>query len=196
MKRIIIIALIMLSFDAVIDAQKADDLNDERDGKTYSTVIIGDQTWMAENLDFDAGEGSWAYGDDAENTKTYGRLYDWETANTACPAGWHLSTDTEWDVLVTSFGGPLSAGGKLKTKGTEHWLEPNIATNESGFSALPGGKYVHGDFMNINKIAAFWTETESTGDKAHCKGLRNKTETVKSSDGFSSEGRSVRCIKD
>ncbi len=195
MKKLIIIALLMLSFDAVIDAQSTT-LNDDRDGKTYSTVIIGDKTWMAENLDFDAGEGSWAYGDDAENTKVYGRLYNWEIATTACPTGWHLSTDEEWDKLVISLGGALASGSKLKEKGTEHWQEPNIATNESGFSALPGGKYVYGDFMNINKIAAFWTSSESTGDKAFCKGLRNKTETVKSSDSFGSEGRSVRCIKD
>ncbi|RLD61928.1 MAG: hypothetical protein DRJ05_01520 [Bacteroidetes bacterium] len=195
MKKLIIIALLMLSFDAVIDAQSTT-LNDDRDGKAYSTVIIGDKTWMAENLDFDAGEGSWAYGNDEENAKIYGRLYNWETATTACPTGWHLSTDEEWDKLVISLGGALAAGSKLKEKGTEHWQEPNISTNESGFSALPGGKYVYGDFMNINKIAAFWTSSESTGDKAFCKGLRNKTETVKSSDSFGSEGRSVRCIKD
>ncbi len=195
MKKIIIIALLMLSFDAVIDAQSTT-LNDDRDGKTYSTVIIGDKTWMAENLDFDAGEGCWAYDNDEENAKIYGRLYNWETATTACPSGWHLSTDEEWDKLVISLGGALAAGSKLKEKGTEHWQEPNIATNESGFSALPGGKYVYGDFMNINKIAAFWTSSESTGDKAFCKGLRNKTETVKSSDSFGSEGRYVRCIKD
>ncbi|RLD61929.1 MAG: hypothetical protein DRJ05_01525 [Bacteroidetes bacterium] len=195
MKKILIIAFLILSIDAAIDAQSTP-LNDERDGKTYSTVIIGEKTWMAENLDFDAGEGCWAYDNDEENAKIYGRLYNWETATNACPTGWHLSTDEEWDNLVISLGGALAAGEKLKETGTENWLEPNLATNETGFSGLPGGKYEFGDFMNLQKTASFWTSTESTGNKSYCKGLRNKTITVKSTDCYQNDAFSVRCIKD
>ncbi|RLD61930.1 MAG: hypothetical protein DRJ05_01530 [Bacteroidetes bacterium] len=196
MKKTIINTFILLNLTFGLFAQKTGTITDDRDGKAYATVVIDDQTWMAENLTFEATEGCWAYGDDEGNVEVYGRLYSWESATTSCPAGWHLPNDEEWDKLIVFLGGPLSAGSKLKAKGTENWAEPNVATNESGFSALPGGKFVHEEFMNLNKIATFWTETASSGHKAHCKGFRNKTETVKSSDGFDTEGRSVRCIKD
>ena len=67
---------------------------DARDNQTYQTVTLGDQTWLAQDLNYET-DNSWCYDDDPENCDTYGRLYDWEAARTACPAGWHLGSDEE-----------------------------------------------------------------------------------------------------
>lgn len=134
---------------------------DSRDGKIYKTVVIDTQTWMAENLAYKTNSGCWAYNNDSNNVKTYGYLYDWETAKTVCPAGWHLPTDTEWTTLTTFLGGESVAGGKLKEIGTAHWTSPNSgATNESGFSALPGGyRYDGGTFDWVGYYGHWWSST-------------------------------------
>ena len=196
MKNLIISISFILTTIGGLHAQKTGQTTDSRDGKTYSTVIIGDQTWMAENLDYDAGEGSADYDDKPENSKIYGLLYVWEAAKTACPKGWHLPKDSEWDQLVMFLGGPLVAGAKLKEKGNAHWKEPNKATNESGFSSLPGGlRYDYGDYNYISKVASFWSSTESTGLSAIYKKLRNASESLVTTDDLLIAGHSVRCLK-
>ncbi|MEX2593319.1 MAG: fibrobacter succinogenes major paralogous domain-containing protein [Anditalea sp.] len=110
---------------------------DPRDGQVYKTVQIGIHTWMAENLNYEP-EYSWCYGEDPANCEKYGRLYSWNTALTVCPDGWHLPSRAEWEILAHYLGGWEIAGGKMKS--TTGWDPPNTgATNESGFSALPGG---------------------------------------------------------
>ena len=132
------------------------------DGNTYNTVQIGTQVWMSENLktsryrnggsipyvvgnsDWQAlTTGAWSnYNHDAANDPIYGKLYNWYTTlgDTLCPAGWGVPTDDEWTTLTTYLGGESVAGGKMKSVGTTYWNDPNTgATNESGFSVLPGG---------------------------------------------------------
>jgi len=108
---------------------------DSRDGKTYKTVKIGTQTWMAENLNYSAS-GSKYYKNYAENSDIYGRLYNWSQALEACPVGWHLPSDAEWKVLVKYVG--KKAGKKLKsTSGWKGgWIKNGNGTDEYGFSAL------------------------------------------------------------
>jgi uncharacterized protein (TIGR02145 family) len=133
------------------------------DGNIYHTVTIGTQVWMVENLKttkYRNGDpipnvtgNAWAalttgaycwYNNDAATYKaTYGALYNWyavaDSRNIA-PTGWHVPTDAEWTTLTTFLGGESVAGGKLKETGTNHWTSPNTgATNETGFTALPGG---------------------------------------------------------
>ena len=128
-------------------------------GYDYSTVLIGDQCWFAENLrnenyeNGDAipsnlGESEWAntssgavavYNEDASLLEFYGRLYNWYAVDDArglCPSGWHVPTDGEWTVLTDHLGGESVAGGQMKT--TYGWVAGN-GTNSSGFSGLPGG---------------------------------------------------------
>jgi uncharacterized protein (TIGR02145 family) len=122
-------------------AHIADTMNtftDTRDGKTYRTVKIGKQVWMAENLNYKT-DNSWCYDDNPDNGKKYGRLYTWYAAKAACPAGWHLPVREEWAELVNFAGGKNIAGTKLKSKSPD-W----DGTDDYGFSALPGGCYFAG----------------------------------------------------
>ena len=162
---------------------------DSRDGQVYRTVKIGTQTWMAQNLNY-AAPGSKCYRDYEGNCETYGRLYNWETAKKAVPAGWHLPTDEEWITLCRAVGGSKdekinsadlyvehkTAGAKLKAK--TGWLEPYddddsfkaTGTDEYGFSALPGGwGYLDGEFgdryesephANVRRHGSWWSATD------------------------------------
>jgi len=135
------------------------------DGNVYTSVTIGTQVWMVENLKTTkysngdligtttpatldiSGESTpkyqWAYDGNESNVATYGRLYTWYAVTDirgVCPIGWHVPTDAEWTTLSIFLGGDNVAGGKLKETGTTHWTTPNIeATNETDFTALPGG---------------------------------------------------------
>jgi len=139
-------------------AQEFGTFTDTRDGRTYKTVIIGNQTWMAENLNYKAETGSWFYNNDSSIGAIYGRLYDWETALKVCPTGWHLPSDIEWTELADSLGNS-KVGGKMKVPGTLYWKAPNTdATNVSGFSALPGGyRNTIGQFLYLGSFAMFYS---------------------------------------
>jgi uncharacterized protein (TIGR02145 family) len=120
---------------------------DSRDGKKYKMVKIGTQTWMAENLNYNAS-GSKCYGNKPANCAKYGRLYDWNIAMKSCPKGWHLPSMEEWDKLIKFVGGIGVAGTKLKAK--SGW-STNVGyipgTDYYGFSALPGGMGLSGDYF-------------------------------------------------
>lgn|SRR5690554_374368 len=196
---------------------------DARDGNIYQTVTIGSQVWMAENLKYlpsvaDPLTGSvtvstsYVYGysgTDVEAAKatanyiTYGVLYNWKAATTACPSGWHLPNDAEWSELTDNLGDIPSRGGKLKEKGTTHWDTPNTgATNESGFTALPGGMrlinkpVIPGQTMLLKTQGTWWSATQENTSTAHGTNLRNNESKI-INDNYSKEfGFSVRCIKD
>ncbi|MDR2731890.1 MAG: fibrobacter succinogenes major paralogous domain-containing protein [Fibromonadaceae bacterium] len=110
---------------------------DTRNNKSYASVVIGTQVWMAENLNYNA-EGSLCYNNLESNCDKYGRLYDWEAAIEVCPDGWHLPTYAEWDELVIAIGGYDTSGKYLKA--TEGWeMDNSNGTDDFGFAALPGG---------------------------------------------------------
>ncbi len=136
------------------------EMTDNRDGQTYKTIQIGTQTWMAQNLNYNTVyRWSWCYDHDINNCNTYGRLYDWWTANSVCPSGWHLPSDAEWTTLTNFLGD--NAGGKMKLTGTI-WNPFNIdATNESGWSGLPGGNRVSGYFTALGRGGYWWSSTEN-----------------------------------
>jgi uncharacterized protein (TIGR02145 family) len=177
---------------------------DSRDGKTYKTVKIGNQTWMSENLAYKTSSGCWAYNNNDSNVKTYGYLYCWETAKSACPVGWHLPSAKEWSTLISYLGGEGVAGGNLKSTST--WKNPNKgATNSSGFTALPGGERLGGIFMNIGKIGYWWNSTVyktlnlGSIDMSEvgyiCMGYDDGC-VFSYKDGKKEDIHSVRCIKD
>jgi uncharacterized protein (TIGR02145 family) len=131
---------------------------DKRDGAKYKWVTIGTQTWMAENLNYETGNSK-CYDDDTKNCAKYGRLYDWETAQTVCPTGWDLPSQSEVNYLVANFGG-RDVGGKLKAK--SGWKrsyssdEDGNGTDNFGFNALPGGRANHGKTFEGIKYSGYW----------------------------------------
>jgi uncharacterized protein (TIGR02145 family) len=192
------------------------------DGNLYNTVIIDNQCWMSENLktsryrnggsipyvvgntDWQAlTTGAWSnYNHDAVNDPIYGKLYNWYTTlgDTLCPAGWGVPTDAEWTTLTTYLGGESVAGGKMKSVGTAYWNSPNTgATNESGFSALPGGSRDNdGSFFNISYNAYFWSATEYDINYAWIRNLYYNNGSVIRNYylNYKSVGASVRCLRD
>jgi len=138
-------------------------LKDPRDGKTYKTVKIGTQTWMAENLNYNAS-GSKCYDDQESKCQKYGRLYNWATAKTACPKGWHLPSGAEWNVLM-KFVNPNCSNNRscdnagTKLKATSGW---NINGQDTyGFAALPSGYgYSGGKFSTIGNNGYWWSANE------------------------------------
>ena len=189
-------ALIMINFNSCNKDNDDDDgfMTDSRDGKRYKTVEIGNQWWMAENLNYDAGSGSWAYDSIPSNAEIYGLLYDRETACDVCPDGWHLPSDTEWEELIDYLGGAYFAGGKMKEAGTTHWISPNTgATNESGFTALPGGgrSTLHGGFYGLGSNAVFCSSTNGSS-----RDLSWTTHYVTYTSSNEARVYSVRCVRD
>ena len=193
------------------------------DGNSYKTVKIGSQVWMSENLktshyrnggpipnvmgnaDWQAlATGAWSnYNHDAANDVIYGKLYNWYTTigDTLCPTGWGVPTDAEYTILITYLGGESVAQDKMKVTGTTYWESPNTgATNESGFSGLPGGyRDKDGSFSSIRNFAWFWSATE--GNEYH-RWLRflfaNNVSGNRgngSANNYESVGASIRCLK-
>ncbi|MCL2284063.1 MAG: hypothetical protein FWC26_12175 [Fibromonadales bacterium] len=121
-------------------------------GDGYKTVKIGNQTWMAENLN-DASKGGVCYDNDPANCKKYGRLYTLDEAMKACKKGWHLPNNAEWEALVDFAGGKSVAGRKLKDR-----TNGGDGADEYGFSALLGGKgYSNGGFNGVGDDGIWWS---------------------------------------
>ena len=167
----------------------------DANGNEYKIVKIGNQTWMAENLNYATGN-SWCYDDNPSNCYIYGRLYDWKTALNACPSGWHLPSEKEWEEMIDLLGGKDIAGGKLKK--TSGWPPPNKdATNSSGFSGLPGGgRGYKGQYMRINRYGYWWsaTESSSSSDARNYYMNTNVGRIIKNSS-QKNFGLCVRCLK-
>ncbi len=169
---------------------------DPRDGQSYEIVQIGDQCWFAENLNYHVGNSD-CYDNDPANCDTYGRMYDWQTALTACPSGWHLPTDDEWTRMSDHLGGASVAGGKLKA--TILWENPNTgANNSSGFSALPGGTTGIGDgrFLGLGYQAEFWTATQISSTRAWFRRLLFDERSLYRDGPSKRKKLSCRCVKD
>jgi uncharacterized protein (TIGR02145 family) len=138
---------------------------DSRDGQVYKTVKIGNQVWMAENLNYET-EKSYCYNDSTEYCAMYGRFYEWNAAMRACPEGWHLPLLEEFKTLVDALGDSAMAGSKLKS--TSGWLNDLNGTDDYGFTVLPiGGRSASGKYINKEWLADFWSSTESAVEFAY-----------------------------
>jgi uncharacterized protein (TIGR02145 family) len=174
---------------------------DTRDNQSYVYVVIGEQTWMAENLNYNAG-GSECYANDAANCEIYGRLYDMATAMTACPSDWHLPSNREWDQLFNytdddynyTSSGPstyyTSSGPSIYLRATSGWDNNKNGEDEYGFAALPSGYgyYNPEDFFGAGDFGNWWSN-----DLTMCWDWKGgKVVDVR----FSTHLFSVRCIRD
>ena len=200
-------------------------MTDKRDGRTYKIVKIGEQWWMAENLNFHSTK-SWCYGNDGANCNKYGRLYLWGAAMDGagmwttngkgcdlfkkvcsptypvrgiCPDGWHLPMRTEWKTLITAVGDSSTAGKMLRS--TSGWISPKgdnrNGTDEYAFTALPAGiRFDDGDFRYDGINALFWGSTESDGNYAYSVELYCGVDGASMYGNLKGYGFSVRCVKD
>ncbi|MCL2260558.1 MAG: fibrobacter succinogenes major paralogous domain-containing protein [Fibromonadales bacterium] len=169
-------------------------VDDERDGKKYKTVKIGSQIWMAENLNYEASDSK-CYDNKPENCAKYGRLYNWQTANTACPKGWHLPSKAEWAALTSAVGGAKTEGLKLKAK--SGWKSNGNGTDDFGFSALPGGNgYSDGYFNNVGNYGNWWSSSEYNSDNVYYRSIYYILEIAGWDYSSKSFLLSVRCLQD
>ena len=173
-----------------------EDLFDDRDGQTYRTVTIGSQTWMAENLNYE-NEDSFCFEYEEENCERYGRLYPWESAQLACPDGWHMPSPEEFNTLIDLVGGKAVAGARLKSM--EGWETGAVSTDDYGFTALPAGRrgYYH-DFTDKTLGAYFWSNSRvQNSTAAYNMDLRFDTDSAMVRDNPDAhDGNSVRCVRD
>jgi len=164
------------------------------DGDGDKTVKIGSQIWMAENLNYDT-TGSECYDNDPANCEKYGRLYNWETAKSVCPKGWHLPTRSEWEILAEYIGGQGTGAEKLKAK--SGWDNDGNGTDEYGFAALPGGYYhSEGSFYDAGYQGLWWSASELGSDEAHIYSMTGDSPYASFGSADKSYLYSVRCIKD
>ena len=206
-----------------VNSAKSNEVDFTVNAPAIEEVTIGTQTWTLKNLDvttyrngdeipevtdntqwINLTTGAWCYyNNDQSNNATYGKLYNWYAVNDSrglAPEGWHIPSNAEWTTLTDYLGGSSVAGGKMKETGTSHWQSPNTgATNESGFSALPGGLRTPTPLFNSIGLGYFcWASTETDIESAHSRyliydradiggGVYGATKII---------GRSIRCIKD
>jgi uncharacterized protein (TIGR02145 family) len=191
------------------------------DNNNYGVVTIGTQVWMADNLkttkfsdaspiplvtdntawsNLSTPGYCWYDNDESTNKDTYGALYNWYTvgAGNLCPAGWHVPSDAEWEFLVTYLGGASITGGKLKETGTAHWADPNTgATNETGFTARPGGTRTSSAiYKYITILGYWWASTEASASSAWYRNIYNNNSSLLKNNFTKTNGFSVRCLKD
>jgi uncharacterized protein (TIGR02145 family) len=199
-------------------------IDGDNDTNLYiGSVTIGTQVWMTKNLKSRryrngdkigttipallditselAPKYQWAYDVNELNVDTYGRLYTWYAITDprgVCPRGWHVPADEEWNALITYLDGKLYAGGNLKETGTSHWTTPNTgATNETDFTALPGGyRFYYGRFSDIGFSGFWWSSSESSDSSAYGRGMSSYNSQVPKLEFNKRDGLSVRCIKD
>ena len=233
MNAFILFIAISVPFNLSIFGQALKETITDIDGNVYHTVNIGKQVWMKENLQvthyrngdsipnvkysqawvdlFNSETGAYCtYYNSEYNNKIYGVLYNCyivKEFSHLCPSGWHIPTDEEWSTLANFLGGDSIAGGKLKEKSTTHWNSPNTgATNETGFTALPGGFRSLGFFEDLGDNGSWWSSTKDNShsglwlqkpyDRYWYRYLKSDKKELGRSRTTLQDGFSVRCIKD
>ena len=178
------------------------EMTDSRDGQVYKTVKIGDQIWMAQNLNYtylqsteNMKSTNFCYDNDPENCAKYGRLYTWTAAMESCPSDWHLPSKDEWNALFMAVGGEVTAGKILKSQ--TGWNNNGNGTDAFGFSALPAGERDDSEYFRYDgDYAYFWSATKYDSRNAYCVRLYHDLELAKLFNLENSFVFSIRCLKD
>lgn len=152
------------------------------EAQNFKTVKIGNRVWMAENLSIDV-PGSWCYEYKDENGRKYGRLYTWDAALKACPAGWHIATDQEWSELAEFLGGEDVAGAAIRAGGN------------SGFNASYGGLCDNSNFRLLGIYGCYWTGTSYNSKQAWYRYFTTSDGGLTRTYFSKSYGFCVRCVR-
>jgi len=210
---LLILGLIVLTsiFYGQTTEQASGAFTDPRDGEVYQWVRIGNQVWLAENLRFRTGSGSWCWENKEENCRTRGRLYLWAAAMQAAPPGWHLPSDEEWKELEKTLGltdeqadqegfrvdKDSLLAGKIKRKGAwpnTYEGKPLLITNETGFSAVITGFYAKNEFTHEG-YTVWWTRTDDK-ETAWLRAIGFFDNTISRLKNPKKFAFAARCIKD
>lgn len=183
---------------------------DERDGQVYKYTTIGDQVWMAENLRYKNKEETIVdrlndsrsecfFSDDS--CSVMGLVYNWNAAIEACPGGWHLPSEKEWNVLISRMGGDAEANYRLRA--TNGWKELNLNENlngsdDCGFMLLPSQETYK---PNIGYVADAWSSSDDSSEDNELilffRVVSYRTDLkLLYTDGYKSDLKSIRCLKD
>lgn len=182
-------------------------LVDERDGEIYSTVKIGNQIWMAENLRYvsvkgfaDDDVGSFAYGEVPSNVGRFGRLYTWEAAMKIAPEGWHLPSEDEWHELCEYLRSLHEGIPGTMLKASAYWEECLGSVDGSdkvGFASIPsGGRYSMGYFYDLHRSAYYWTSTSIGAEYARYRSISFRGGKIGADYTYKSDAYAIRCVKD
>lgn len=196
------------------------------DGNSYRTIIIGNQEWMAENLRTsryrngddinnisdneawaDAASGAWsAYDNDEENIDRFGKLYNFFAVNDTrrvCPEGWRVPTNQQYIDFIGLLGSNANVVHTLRMTGSDSWEGTNAqATNSSGFSALPGGRRLGGEFSDLGREGVWWTSSSSGPGNDPAQAWRILYEPLSrqyiliNANATKPSGLSIRCMKE
>ena len=186
------------------------ELLDKRDNQVYRTLVISNHVWTAQNMNYEIvneegkSKNNWCYNDDPEYCKKFGRLYNWEAAQKACPEGWHLPTADEWLELIEDHTCEITqerdfpkqyhcAGTSLKT--VDGWEDGLTNTNEYGFSVMAAGFKVPKGFGGEGVMGEFWTSTDETETYAAFVEFGRVQDYAEIALIDKSNGLSVRCVK-
>ncbi|MCD4698393.1 MAG: hypothetical protein K8S16_19375 [Bacteroidales bacterium] len=184
------------------------EFSDQRDGKIYSTVKLGNQTWFSQNLAYETS-GSWYYNDDEIQFGAFGLLYTWQSAQTACPEGWRPATDNDWKKLEGLADSEFSytdtewdnsgyrgsdAGKQLKSN--TGWLSSGNGNNKFDLGIMPGGVRINeGQYLNNGYSAYFWTADSKNDNTAWTRQFDHNSFQVLRNPDDKNYGYSVRCVK-
>ena len=192
-----ILLISMIIFPCLMKAQTKGTFIDSRDNRVYAWVKIGNLTWMAQNLKFDAKVGSWGYNNDSAFMLTFGRLYNWKTAQASCPKGWHVPSDKEWGSLIQTLGGVDEAGFKMlamdtvvKVRGHED------APATAPYSTLLGGvRHPDGSCIGINYWGGCWSSVKVNDSVAKNVIFAHGRKEITVGTNDKMTGFAVRCVK-
>ena len=166
-------------------------LVDSRDRKEYTTVHIGEQMWMAENLQYDTMFESWCFNDSVENCEEYGRLYSWNSAQSACPSGWKLPSQSDWEQLIKYVG--ENPGDKLRS--LTGWNAGLNGTDSYGFNAKPASfRRNYGEYSATDGYAYFWTSDSYSQDMGYTYLMFYNESDIRLSYISKQSGFSIRCV--
>lgn len=190
----------MIAFAAIVAC--SDYFTDDRDGQSYDMVEIAGQLWMAENLNFKT-DGSFCPEGDERNCSKYGRLYSWEAAKVACPAGWRLPSRSDFEKLIVTadpssrIGAAASNKAGTVLKSSSGWFKKGDGSDDLGFDALPAGYRTGEKYDGIGGYAHIWTSTADDQEPTFAQYLYLdfSSATARISSFSKSDARSVRCIK-
>ena len=193
----VILLLVFTCLPTVLSfGQDKGTFTDTRDNHIYRWIKFGKQAWMLGNLDYKTPAGSWVYSDDSTREAAYGRLYDWTTAQKACPKGWHMPTDNDWNALITSLGGEDIAGGKFQQADSIPTASRITIVGDANntVALLSGVRHSDGKYSGLGIWGGCWSATHTVDVVTNYLFTRNGKSIGKSSNDKNT-AFSVRCVR-